>query len=258
MYNGARNAGGSWHSTDQQSQPWSRLGPTPYSSSFPQRTTMQPAVHAASPVPSGSSSTCTRSGMMRPSAPVASLPAWVHQSSSHPAPPPAAYIPLEKPLNSNYTIPRRAPVLDPPVESMTHGPRFRQQHQQQTASSYNARGVAARDTPQTPAGAGITPTGTLSTQPSNLQIHQRNRLCSGRLGVRTSLASHLLKLSGTPSQSSGRSAKASWIGAKRSSAHAQSRQAAHSPHRQLGLLTGLHDNLPATLRGLTPKVSLYT
>jgi hypothetical protein len=30
------------------------------------------------------------------------------------------------------------------------------------------------------------------------------------------------------------------------------------PPRQLNLLTGLHDNLPATPRGLTPKVSLYT
>jgi hypothetical protein len=38
-------------------------------------------------------------------------------------PPPAAYIALGKPLNSNYTIPRRAPVLDPPVESMSHGHR---------------------------------------------------------------------------------------------------------------------------------------
>jgi hypothetical protein len=30
------------------------------------------------------------------------------------------------------------------------------------------------------------------------------------------------------------------------------------PPRQQDLLTGLHDNLPATPRGLTPKVSLYT
>jgi hypothetical protein len=124
MCNGARSASGSWRSTDQQSQPRSRLEPTQYSSGFPQRTTMQPAAHAASPVPSGSSSTCTRSGMMRPSAPAASLPAWERQSSSHPAPhAPAAYIALGKPLNSNYTIPRRAPVLDPPVETMSHGPR---------------------------------------------------------------------------------------------------------------------------------------
>jgi hypothetical protein len=32
-------------------------------------------------------------------------------------PPPAAYIPLGKPLNSNYTIPKRALVPDPPAES---------------------------------------------------------------------------------------------------------------------------------------------
>jgi hypothetical protein len=53
--NGPRSAKGSWHSTDQPSQPRSRLGPTPYSSGFPQRTTMQPAAHAAARVPSGSS-----------------------------------------------------------------------------------------------------------------------------------------------------------------------------------------------------------
>ncbi len=33
------------------------------------------------------------------------------------APPPAAYIALGKPLNSNYTIPRRAPMPDPPAET---------------------------------------------------------------------------------------------------------------------------------------------
>ncbi len=32
-------------------------------------------------------------------------------------PPPAPYIALGKPLNSNYTIPRRAPVPDPPAET---------------------------------------------------------------------------------------------------------------------------------------------
>jgi hypothetical protein len=32
-------------------------------------------------------------------------------------PPPAACIPLGKPLNSNYTIPKRAPVPDPPAET---------------------------------------------------------------------------------------------------------------------------------------------
>ncbi len=168
-------------------------------------------------------------------------------------PPPAAYIALGKPLNSNYTIPRRALVLDPPVESMSHGPRV-----SPTAPAADSQQLQCEGCGRKGQGAGITPTGTLSTQPSNLQIQQRDSLCSGRLGVRTSLASLLLKLSGTPSPSSGRSAKASWIGAKRSSAHAQSRQAAHSPHRQLDLLTGLYSNLSATHRGLTPKVSLYT
>jgi hypothetical protein len=32
-------------------------------------------------------------------------------------PPPAAYIPLGKPLSSNYTIPKRAPAPDPPAET---------------------------------------------------------------------------------------------------------------------------------------------
>jgi hypothetical protein len=38
--------------------------------------------------------------------------------NNHPIrPPPAAYIPLGKPLSSNYTIPKRAPVPDPPAET---------------------------------------------------------------------------------------------------------------------------------------------
>ncbi len=102
------------------------------------------------------------------------------------------------------------------------------------------------------------PTGTRITQQSALQRRQQARPCSGRLEAHNSLASHLLALSRTPSPSRGRSAKLSWIGARSLSALAQNRLAAHSPHRQLGLLTGPHDNLPATPRGLTPKVSLYT
>jgi hypothetical protein len=36
---------------------------------------------------------------------------------THAPPPPAAYIPLRKSFSSNYTIPKRAPVPDPPADT---------------------------------------------------------------------------------------------------------------------------------------------
>jgi hypothetical protein len=71
--------------------------------------------------------------------------------------------------------------------------------------------------------------GTWTMQPSTLLTQPRNRPYNERLEVHTSIASHLLELSGIPSPSSGRSAKPSRIGAAISSAHAQNWPVAPPP-----------------------------
>jgi hypothetical protein len=212
---------------------------------------------------------------MRCSAPAASSPTWVLQSSSGPSP--AAYITLGKPLNSNYTNPKRAPSPEPSEEttvfplssSGAHSatrPRDEQRTQSvQSRADHYGPTSASTSSQQAPCEGcgrkGHTPDNCDRKEHPNWNPAHGHVLfadtSAGRVIAQEARGTYLssllpLGLSGIPSHSSGRSAKHSMSGAARSSAHAQGRQHAQSPPRQPVPIIGPLPNLPASHRGLLP------